>query len=58
MFSIEVDTTVPPKLCKARPIPYASREKVSLELDRLLDENIIIPVKHAKWAAPSVPVLQ
>ena len=58
MFSIEVDPTIPPKFCKARPVPYAMREKVSVEIDRLLDEGIIIPVKHAKWAAPSVPVLK
>ena len=58
MFSIEVDASIPPKFCKARPVPYAMREKVSLELDRLLDEKIIIPVKHSKWAAPTVPVLK
>ena len=52
MFSIEVDTIIPSKFCKARPVLYAMREKVSRENDRLLDKDLIIPVKHSKWAVP------
>ena len=58
LFSIEVDPTVPTKYCKARSVPYAMREKVSKEIDRLLEERIIEPVSHSKWAAPVVPVLK
>ena len=34
------------------------RSKVDTELDRLLAENIIEPVAHYSWAAPTVPVLK
>ena len=57
-FSIEVDPTVPPKFCKARPVPYALRKKVDLELDRLIETGTITPIPHSSWAAPIVPVLK
>lgn len=34
------------------------KPKVDAELDRLLKENIIIPVKYSEWAAPVVPLLR
>lgn len=57
-FTIEVDPTVSPKFYKARPLPYAMKEKVSQELSRLLDEGVITAVRHSKWACPVVPVLK
>lgn len=57
-FPIEVDTTVAPKFCKARTVPYALREKVDRELIRLEKEGIITPVTNSPWAAPIVPVLK
>ena len=57
-FSIAIDDTVAPKFFKARPVPYAMRDKVNDELDRLLKEGIIEPVSHSLWAAPMVPVLK
>ena len=57
-FSIDVDTSVEPKFFKARPVPYAMKDMVSKELDRLQDEGIISPVTYSAWAAPTLPVLK
>jgi hypothetical protein len=43
-----------PKYCKARPVPYALRENVEKELERLQEEGTIEPVQFADWAAPMV----
>ena len=56
--SIHVDPTARPRFFKARPLPYALRERVDAEIDRLLRLGIIIPVKQSKWAAPVVPVVK
>ena len=47
-----------PRFCNARPVPYALREKVENELNRLQADGIIEPVQFAEWAAPIVPVLK
>lgn len=45
-----------PVFCRARPLPYALRERVEAELDGMLREGIIEPVETADWATPLVPV--
>ena len=57
-FAIEVDSSVAPKFCKARTIPYTLKPKVDKELDRLLQENIITSVSYSRWAAAIVSVLK
>ena len=43
---------------RARPVPYALREKVTAELERLCKADVIEPVQFSDWAAPIVPVLK
>ena len=53
-----VDPQAKPRYCKARPVPYSMRTIVEQELDRLVSEGILEPVKFADWASPIVPVLK
>ena len=41
---------------KARTVPFALRDKVETNLDRLLKLDIIEPVRFSIWAAPIVPL--
>ena len=45
---------VQPKHFKARLVPYALKEKIENELERLVEEGTIEPVQFADWAAPIV----
>lgn len=52
--TLQVDPLAKPKYFKARPVPYALKEKIERELERLEEEGTIEPVQFAKWAAPIV----
>ena len=45
-----------PKFCHPRPVPYALREPIERELDRLASEGVVERVSHGDWAAPIVAV--
>ena len=55
---IYVDPDAVSKFHRACSVPYALRDKVERELQRLQDEGILEPVEHAKWAAQVVAVLK
>ena len=55
---INIDPTASPRYCKARTVRYALRERVEGELDRLVPQGVIEPVRYSEWAAPIVPIVK
>lgn len=55
-LKVKPDST--PKFYKARPVPYALRDRIADELSRLEKQGIVEKVKFSDWAAPIVPVLK
>ena len=55
---IIVETNATPRFLRARSIPYFYREKVEVELERLVAEGTLTPMEHSEWAAPIVAVLK
>ncbi|XP_021378372.1 uncharacterized protein K02A2.6-like [Mizuhopecten yessoensis] len=55
---IYVDPQEKPLYFKARPTPYALRDKIEHELDRLVAEGTISPVEFSEWATPIVPIVK
>ena len=55
---IHVPENTKPLYFRARPLPYALKNKVDVEIDRLLAEKIIEPVEISEWAAPVVSILK
>ena len=53
---IKVVSDAQPRYFKPRPVPYALRDKIEKELERLQSQDIITPVDFSEWAAPIVPV--
>ena len=55
---LEIDSNAQPRFNKARTVPYAMRQGVEDELDRLVAEGTLEPVEYSDWAAPIVAVLK
>lgn len=45
-----------PRFCRPRSVPYAIKEQVGRELNRLEETGTLRKVDYAEWAAPIVPV--
>ena len=56
--NIHVDPDAVLRYNAARSVPYALRDLVDRELQRLQDEGTLEPVEFAEWAAPIVAVLK
>eukprot|EP00731_Ephydatia_muelleri_P020944 Em0013g671a len=55
---IHVNETATPLFFKPRAVPYAVREKVEKELERLEKLGVIEAIQFSEWAAPVVPVVK
>lgn len=53
---LQVRPGVKPVFCKPRSVPFALKESLGMELDRLEKQGILRRVSHSDWAAPIVPV--
>ena len=55
---IHIQQDARPRFFSRQTGPYALREKVTAELERLCKADVIEPVQSSDWAAPIVPVLK
>ena len=53
---VTVQPGVAPKFCKPRSVPFATKQAVEDELDRLESSGILEKVSYSEWAAPIVVV--
>jgi hypothetical protein len=51
-----VKPNVTPKFFKPRSLPFAYRQLVEMELNRLVNEGVLEPISISRWAAPIVVV--
>jgi hypothetical protein len=55
---IHVDPSATPVFHIARPVPYALRDEIEQDLERLEKAGTIEPVQFSEWATPIVPVMK
>ncbi|KFD47113.1 hypothetical protein M513_12023, partial [Trichuris suis] len=56
--TLHIDEKVAPIQMSARKVPFALRDRISEELDRLVRQGILEPVEYTDWATPIVPVIK
>ena len=47
-----------PPFFKACSVLYSMQSLVDKELDKLVNEGVIEPIRFGEWAAPIVPILK
>ena len=55
---IHVTSEAQPKFCKARPVPYALREKIDKAIEDNVAQGVWEPIQYSEWASPLVPILK
>ena len=44
--------------CKARSVPYSMKEKVDTQLDKMIEQGVLIPVQYSDYTSPIISVLK
>lgn len=57
-INLKNNVSVTPRFFRARPLPFAIKEKVEAELNRLEQTGVISRVNFSEWGTPIVPVLK
>lgn len=57
-FPLYLKPNAKPIFLKPRPLPFAIRDKVTAELQRLLENGLISPVTSSEWGTPIVPIVK
>ena len=57
-ITLHVDLDAKPCFCRACPVPYALKNRIEKELERLVSEGIYEAIPHSKWAASIVSVIK
>ena len=52
--SLHINNDAVPRFHRPRPVPFALRETVGQELDRMEKEGVLECMRHSQWAAPIV----
>lgn len=47
-----------PRFLRARPVPFAIREKIDTELELMIKQGVIQQVNTSEWATPIVPIIK
>ena len=55
---LKVKENAPPQYFKPRTVPFALRDKVDTEIQRLEKERVLKKVESSDWVTPIVTVLQ
>ncbi len=53
---IDLKDDAKPRFFKPRPVPFAKKEKVDEDIQRLLHMKVLSPMKFSNYASPIVPV--
>lgn len=55
---LKLKPNVQPIFCRSRPVPFALKNRVESEIDRLEKEGIIEKIETSDWATPVVPIVK
>ena len=53
---LELEEGANPKFYKPRPVPFAIKDKVGEELNKMVNDGVLEKVDYSNWATPIVPV--